>query len=160
MAALWELPVIYICENNCFAATTLTKISTPTEDIAPRAAAYGIPYAVVDGNDVEAVYITASEAIDRARSGKGPTLIECKTYRIEDHCMILRQEKDPEELKRWQQRDPIATFEQKLLARNVITNTQINQIKQRTKQNLDEAESFAANSPWPSIEELHKNFYA
>ena len=160
MAALWKLPVIYICENNCFAATTSSYITFPTRDIAPRAAGYDVPYAVIDGNDVEAVYTCVSQAVDRARSGQGPTLIECKTYRIEDHCMVLHQEKDVEELKRWQQRDPIATFEQKLLARNVITDSQINQIKQRIEQELNGAEEFAANSPWPGIEELHNNFYA
>ena len=128
MAALWKLPVIYICENNCFAATTSSYMTFPTKDIAPRAAGYDVPYAVIDGNDVETVYTCVSEAVDKARAGQGPTLIECKTYRIEDHCMVLHQEKDREELKRWQQRDPIATFEQKLLARNVITDSQINQI--------------------------------
>jgi len=159
MAALWKLPVVYVCENNTIAATTFYDEVFPTADIAPRAAAYGMPYDIVDGNDVEAVYASASEAVDRARAGKGPTLIECKTYRIEQHCMVLRQERDPKELEEWKKRDPIKLFEKKLVAGGV-GQSEIDRIRENVKQEIDEAEKFAADSPWPEIEELHKTYYA
>ena len=88
LASLWRLPVVYICENNLYAATTPVSDSAPIENIADRASAYGCPGLVVDGNDVVSVYEAVQQAVARARAGEGPTLIECKTFRFYPHCMV------------------------------------------------------------------------
>lgn len=159
MAALWKLPIVFICENNTVAATTHFHEVFPTEDIAPRAAGYGMPYEIIDGNDVEAVYAAASKAVDNARGGKGPTLIECKTYRIEQHCMVLNQQRDEQELAEWKARDPILLYEKKLLSAGA-GQSEIEGIESKVKEGLDRAEKFAADSPWPEIKNLRENFYA
>jgi len=160
MASLWKLPVVYICENNVYAATTRVEDVSPIQHFAHRAAGYGIPGAIVDGNDVEEVHKAAKEAVDRARSGYGPTLIECKTYRIENHCMVINQPKPPEELRAWQEKDPIKSYEEKLLRQKILSETQIIDMKRKNDYLLEKAEEFAIESPFPEPEKMMQNFLA
>jgi TPP-dependent pyruvate/acetoin dehydrogenase alpha subunit len=154
LAALWKLPVVFVCENNLYAATTPARKALPVADIAVRASSYGVPGAVVDGNDVEAVYCAAKTAVERARGGGGPSLIECKTYRLEGHCMVLDCYRDPQELASWKRRDPIATLEARLRERGVVTDVQLEQLRAEVEEEILEAENFARSSPLPTPAEL------
>jgi len=161
LAAIWDLPVIFVCENNLYAESTPVWESTRAKNIADRAVGYGIPGAVVDGMDVIAVYEEAMKAVGRARQGKGPTLIECKTYRFEGHEVgedwhTYRTDKEVEE---WKSRCPITRFRNTLINRNVITKNEIEKIEQEVKRQLDEAIRFAEQSPEPDAETaLHDVF--
>jgi len=161
MASLWTLPVVYLCENNRFAATTPVEKSTCTEDIAPRAAAYGLPWAVADGNDPADVYAAVSEAVGRARSGGGATVIECKTYRVEPHCGIIADQRDKEDVRRWkgEDKDPISRFEERLMGEGVLTQDQVEAMHARVELALDAAVEFARGSPLPAPEEVAEGFW-
>jgi len=119
MAAIWKLPVIFVCENNLYAMGTRQSRVMLIENIADRAASYGIPGVTVDGNDVLAVYEAAREAVERARRGEGPTLIECKTYRHKGHSRVDPAKYRPkEEVEEWLRKDPIKRLREKLLQTN------------------------------------------
>jgi TPP-dependent pyruvate/acetoin dehydrogenase alpha subunit len=123
MAAIWDLPVVYVCENNLYAASTPVSTAFRIEDIADRAAAYGMPGVVVDGNDVEAVHEAAGEAIARARRGEGPTLIECKTYRLCGHSRSdPRTYRSKEEEAAWETKDPIPHLGERLKETGLATD--------------------------------------
>ena len=155
MAALWALPVIYVCENNRFAATTPSEIALAIPDVADRAASYGMPGEMVDGQDVLAVYDVVSNAVDRARAGCGPTLIECKTYRFTSHCGAGQGPHDnPDELQAWLQRDPIALFETRLVDDSVMTRAEQDAIKQDVLAEVEDAVRFGKQSPLPTFDEL------
>jgi acetoin:2,6-dichlorophenolindophenol oxidoreductase subunit alpha len=151
MAAMWKLPMIYLCENNQWAATTPVGRSTSTEDIAPRAETFGVPWAVCDGNDVMAVHEKVSEAVARARAGDGPTFIEAKTYRVEPHCGIIPDDRPNDEVDLWRstQRDPIQRFQTHLLAEEAISLGELNAIEQQVEDELATAIAFARQSPYP-----------
>ncbi len=155
MAALWSLPVIYVCENNRYAATTPAAKSTSTKDIAPRAEAFGLPWSIADGNDVRDVHAKTTEAVVRARAGKGATFIECKTYRVEPHCGIIADGRDSNEIAEWQQadRDPIHRFETVLLKKKSLTKKAIARIHHDVEQELDDAIEFARSSPYPGAQQ-------
>ena len=129
MASIWKLPVIFVCENNLYGISMHQSRHQAIQDVADRAVAYNIPGVVVDGNDVLAVYEAAKEAIDRARSGQGPTLIECKTYRHRGHFegdpTIYR---DPEEVNEWLQKDPIIRLREFMLDNNLLAEEDIKKI--------------------------------
>ena len=111
VAAIWDLPVVFVCENNLYAASTPTSLAFKIENIADRAAAYGMPGVVVDGNDILDVYQTSRAAVERARQGRGPTLIECKTYRQCGHSRSdPRTYRSKQEEAAWRERDPIMLF--------------------------------------------------
>lgn len=117
MAALWKLPLVFVCENNLFAATTPSFKTLAEPDIAKRSTGYAIPGVIADGNDVLDVYDKACAAVDRARKGDGPTLLECKTYRVEGHCMVLNdlpQYRPDDEVEEWAAKDPIILLADKL----------------------------------------------
>lgn len=154
LAALWKLPLVYICENNLYAATTPASKTLPLPDIYVRAAAYGVPGASVDGNDVEAVYEAVSQAVARARAGEGPSLVECKTYRIEGHCMVLDCHRDPEELAAWKERDPIRMFESRLLEKGVVSADDIAGLRSQAEADVRDAVEYAQASPFPSADDL------
>ena len=156
MASVLKLPIVYICENNVYAATTRTKDVTAGGSVASRAAAYNVPGVLVDGNDVEAVYHHTSKAVGMARACEGPTLIECRTYRLEDHCMVLRQKKDPEELETWRKQDPIRRFQKNILALQIVNESGIEEMKREIADLLDSAERFAEESPWPDPASLRE----
>jgi len=149
LAALWKLPVIFVCENNLWANATPHAISFATEDIAPRAEGYGVPGVAVDGQDVLAMYDVAGEAVSRARSGGGPTLIEAKTYRFQGHCGIAAAHNDPEECAIWQQRDPIQILCQRLIAAGLIGPDDPEIMREQVLAEIDAAEEFAKASPLP-----------
>jgi len=150
LAALWKLPVIFVCENNLYANVTPFAISFPTADIAPRAEGYGIPGVVVDGQDVLAVYGAAEEAVRRARAGAGPTLIEAKTYRFEGHCGVSSGHQNPHECAEWRKRDPIGLFEQRLLAEGIVIQGELEKLREEVLVEIDEAEEFARASALPT----------
>ncbi|HUS80274.1 MAG TPA: thiamine pyrophosphate-dependent enzyme [Armatimonadota bacterium] len=149
LASLWSLPVIYVCENNLWAATTPVSHSWPVHDLAPRAESFGMPGATVDGNDVLAVHEVAGEAVARARGGDGPTLIEAKTYRHRPHCMVIPEHREAEELEQWRRRDPIPRFERHLLDTGVMTEAEIEELRAGVDAELEAAADFARSSPLP-----------
>jgi pyruvate dehydrogenase E1 component alpha subunit len=162
MAAIWSLPVVYVCENNLYAASTPVPTAFKIEDIADRAAAYGMPGVVVDGNDVVAVYEVAGEAIARARRGEGPTLIECKTYRLCGHSRSdPRTYRSKEEEGTWEAKDPIPTLAARLKALGLATDETLATIEQDVTEVIDDAVAFAEESPLPEpVDTLKHVFYA
>jgi pyruvate dehydrogenase E1 component alpha subunit len=147
------LPIVFVCENNLYAVSTYQPSVRLIEDIADRANAYGMPGVVVDGNDAIAVYEVVDAAIERARNGDGPTLIECKTYRWHPH---FEGEADtyrpPEEVSAWREREPIAPYRNTLITQGVFTEEELASIDESIKQELEEAVKFARESPFPEPE--------
>ena len=161
MASTWKLPVIFVCENNLYAMGTRQSRVMNIENIADRAVAYGIPGAVVDGNDVLAVYETTQKAVERARKGEGPTLIECKTYRHKGHSRVDPAKYRPkEEVEEWLAKDPIKRFKEKLLQTNTLTEAEVQQIEKEVSAEIEEAAKFAVESPYPAPEEALEDVYA
>jgi len=161
MASTWKLPVIFVCENNLYAMGTRQSRVMTIENIADRAVAYGIPGIVVDGNDVLAVYETAQRAVERARKGEGPTLVECKTYRHKGHSRVDPAKYRPkEEVEEWLARDPIKRFKEKLLQTNTLTESEIFQIEKEVSDEIEEGVKFAMESPYPASEEALEDVYA
>lgn len=160
MAAVWKLPVIFVCENNLYAMGTPQSAVMLIEDIADRAKGYGIPGVIVDGNDVLEVYREAGRAVKRARNGEGPTLIECKTYRIKGHSRYdPATYRPPEEVEMWFRRDPIMLFKRVLLRRNVKPE-ELDKIDVEIDTNIQQAIDYATESPSPPIEDALKDVYA
>ena len=156
MAAAWDLPVIYIIENNLYGITVDTRRVTKEHDLAKRAVGYGIPGFTIDGNDVEVVYKTVKEAVEYARSGKGPSIIECKTYRHHGHngsdpCVYRTKE----ELEEWKKRDPLLVLEQK----GYLTEDEIAKIKDEVEVEIKAACKFAEDSPYPEPSELMEDIF-
>jgi len=161
LAAVWNLPVVFVCENNLYAMGTRQSRVMIIENIADRAVAYGIPGVAVDGNDVLAVYEAARVAVERARGGEGPTLIECKTYRQKGHSRFDPAAYRPkEEVETWLKRDPIARFQTKLFEMGVLTQAEVEKLVQEAKKAVDEATKFALESPFPEPEEALEDVYA
>jgi pyruvate dehydrogenase E1 component alpha subunit len=155
LASVWKLPVIYICENNGFAVTTPTSISTSVKDIFVRAQSYSMKGTTIDGNDVLEVYKAVKDSVERARSGEGPTLIEAKTYRWEGHYLGDPQVyRTKEEVEEWKKKDPIERFKKYAKENNLLTDKEIEEILTRAKLLVDDAEKFALESEHPSPEEL------
>ena len=125
MAAIWTLPAVFVCENNGYAVSTSSKYSTLLKNLSERAKAYGIPGETVDGMDVIEVYKAASRLIERARSGQGPAILECKTYRYEDHSKSTAAQKlayrTNEEIEEWRKKDPVILWAARLVKENVCT---------------------------------------
>ncbi len=161
MAAIWRLPVIFVCENNLYAMGTRQSTVMLIENIADRAIAYGISSIAVDGNDVLEVHEATRKAVERARGGKGPTLIECKTYRHKGHSRIdPAKYRTKEEVEEWLRKDPIKRFNEKLLQTNVLTESEIQQIEKKVFAEIEEAVKFAIESPYPASEEALEDVYA
>jgi len=161
IASAFDLPVVYICENNLYGVGTRQSDVRNIVDIADRGAAYGIPGLVVDGNNVIAVYEAVSEAAKRARNGEGPSLLECKTYRWRTH---FEGEPDtyrpPEEVKAWLKREPIAPYRKELIEQGVIDKTKAEQIEKEVQKDLEEAVEFARTSPLPDPETALEGLWA
>jgi pyruvate dehydrogenase E1 component alpha subunit len=161
MAAIWSLPVIFVCENNLYAMGTRQSMVMKLENVSDRAAAYGIPGVTVDGNDVLAVYEAAYEAVNRARRGEGPTLIECKTYRHKGHSRFDPAAYRPkEEVEEWLKRDPILRLKTKLLEMGLLTEQEAEKIELEAVSAVEKAVKFAMESPYPAPEEALENVYA
>jgi pyruvate dehydrogenase E1 component alpha subunit len=161
IASAFDLPVVYVCENNLYGVGTRQNNVRKIEDVADRAAAYGIPGVIVDGNDVLAVFEAATEAVTRARNGAGPTLLECKTYRWRTH---FEGETDtyrpPEEVDAWLKREPVAPFRQQLVELNMLTAAQADEIEQNVIQEVDAAVEFGRQSPDPVLESALEDVWA
>jgi len=161
IAAVQKLPVIFVCENNLYATATRITETTLIENIADRAVAYGIPGVTVDGNDVMAVYAVAKEAVQRARNGNGPTLLECKTYRHYGHYVGENANYRPkEEVKEWLERDPIKLFSNLLIKDGAMTQSDVEQMETDVKNQIAEAEKFAFESPFPDASEVLQHVFA
>ena len=155
LASLWSLPVVFLCENNLYAATTPAEIALVIPDIADKAPGYGMPGEIVDGQDVVAVYETVSEAVARARAGDGPSLIECKTYRFTSHAGAGQgKHNNPDELERWMARDPITLLEHRLVRDGTMTAAEQDAIKAEALAEVEEAVVFAKGSRFPTLDEM------
>jgi pyruvate dehydrogenase E1 component alpha subunit len=163
-ASLKKLPVIFLCENNFFAVYTHISERQATDDISKRAAAYGMPGVRVDGNDVVAVYEATHEAVTRARDGGGPTLIEAQTYRWREHCGPDWDDqlsyRDAKEAKAWMARDPLKKFEKELLKNKDMTADEMRQVRKTIVKEVEDAITFAKESPFPDPGELTQGVYA
>jgi len=161
LAAIWKAPVVYVCENNQYAISVPVWRSTSVRDIATRAVSYGIPGLVVDGNDVIAVYKAARWAVERARRGEGPALIECKTYRwlghhVGDPGTAYRSR---EEVEAWKARCPIRRLRERLLRHGVASEGELKAIEEEVEGEVSRAIKFALESPFPRPEELYDFVY-
>lgn len=161
MAGVNQLPIIFICENNHYAYSVPLEKSLAIDDVAIRAEGYGFDGVAINGNDVLAVYQTMQGALARARSGGGPTLIECKTYRWHGHSEHDKaQYRTQEEVAMWKSRDPITTFQSYLFGMNILTPEHVSEIEGRIKAIIDDAVDFAMDSPDPAPEEAVTDLYA
>lgn len=161
MAAIWTLPVVYLCENNQYGMSMPVKKAFPIEDIADRAAAYNMPGVVVDGNDVLAVYEATLEAVERARGGGGPSLIEGKTYRWKGHSKSDQERyRTKEEVEAWKERCPIHRFQARLINEKVIDEAEASRMAEEARRLIEEAVAFAEASPEPSVETILEGVYA
>ncbi len=161
MASVWALPVVFVCENNLYAMGTRQSRTMSVQNVADRAAAYGIPGVIVDGNDVLVVYEAARTAVERARAGKGPTLIECKTYRHKGHSRVDSGKYRPkEEVEEWLGKDPIKRFRQAMLGNGILTQTELEHVEQEVADEVADAVKFALDSPYPEGKEALENVYA
>ncbi len=153
--------MVYVCENNLWAVNTPAHYSVATPDVAARAAGYGIPGVIVDGNDVVAVYEAAQTAIDRARAGHGPSLIECKTYRHRRHTERATQPdvRPQHEIDEWMAKDPIPRLRERLAAHG-FTQTDFAALDAEVLAEIDAAVAFAEASPFPSLEAVLDDVYA
>ena len=160
MAAIWKLPVLFVCENNQYGMSTSTERSTAVKRIAQRAQAYDIPGVTVDGNSFEEVADAAATAAERARAGAGPTLIECLTYRHRGHSKSDRNRyRTKEEIESWVARDPIGRFEQTLLQHGLIDAQQIEALVQGVADEIAAAVEYAKESPAPELSSLTSFVY-
>jgi pyruvate dehydrogenase E1 component alpha subunit len=166
LAAVWKLPVVFVCENNGFGEFTPAQTVTSVRDIAQRAQAYGIPGLIINGNDVVEVYRYAREAAARARAGEGPTLLECKTYRWEGHVVgeaaflgagAYRAEAEIEE---WKTRCPLLRFRKFAETSGRIGAAELKKIDEETAAELEAAVIFARESPLPDASEVTEDLYA
>src|SRR5580765_2023587 len=162
MAAIWKLPVLFVCENNQFATEVPFRYAAGNASVALRGAAYGLPGVEVDGNDVSAVYRAADEAVGRARSGGGPTLIECKTYRTRPHAEGMGDYtyRTREEVAAWRERCPIKRLRVQLLEQKLATEAELNAIDTEVQAEVATASQTAEKAPWPDPGAATKDVYA
>jgi pyruvate dehydrogenase E1 component alpha subunit len=150
LAAVWSLPIIFVCENNLYGEYTPIRATTPFEDLARRAAAYAMPAMIVDGNDVLAVYDSVGDATERARSGGGPTFVECKTYRQRGHSRTDPGTYRPkEEVAAWLARDPVALARATVVSRGALTDAEAEDLTVDVRREVAAAAAAAADAPWP-----------
>ena len=164
MAAIWNLPCVYVVENNLYGMYTDIRDTCKTTDIAVRAKAYDIPGVIVDGNDVIAVYEAAVEAVNRARDGKGPTLIECKTYRHTGHHVadpgLYRCRRNPNEKEEWVERCPIKKMKEELLKSKAVEEEEIINIENEVTEELTKAIKFAEESEYPNPTDAYLHVFS
>ncbi|AQS57798.1 thiamine pyrophosphate-dependent dehydrogenase E1 component subunit alpha [Desulforamulus ferrireducens] len=161
LAALWSLPVIFVCENNVYSGAQRQEEHTRVKDLAHRAVAYGMASEVVDGNDVLKVYEATARARAKCLAGEGPILIECKTYRWGGHSTTDQQVYQPkEEIEQWKQRCPIEKLKKELLAAGILSETAWQQMNTKVNQLVDKSVQFAEESPWPDVTEALEDVFA
>jgi pyruvate dehydrogenase E1 component alpha subunit len=165
LAKIWTLPVIFLCENNLYAITAASRDMMAVNNVADRAVAYDMPGVIVDGQDAVAVFETVSQAVARARAGEGPSLIEAKTYRYQEHSvglgrMLRAPYRTGDEMEAWQLRDPIDIHRERLLGERVATAAELQAIEDEVQQAVADALDFARRSPFPDPSELYDDMYA
>ncbi len=161
LAAIWDLPVVFICENNQYGMSGPVKDMMRIENIADRAGSYGIPGKVVDGCDMFDIMNTVDEAVQRARSGQGPSLIEMKTYRWKGHSKSdAKKYRTREEENEWRAKDGIKRFKETLMEAGILTEEEAKALQEQAKQAIEAAVKFAEASPEPSIDTLEEDVYA
>lgn len=161
LAAVFSLPVVFVVINNQFAYSTPFYKETKVKNVADKAAAYALPGVIVDGNDVLAVYQATFKAVEAARDGQGPTLIECKTMRMKGHAGHDPATYVPKELlAEWEKKDPIKRYESFLLEQKLLTLEKIEELNKQIENEVEEAVKFGQESPWPDPAEVTKGVYA
>jgi TPP-dependent pyruvate/acetoin dehydrogenase alpha subunit len=160
-AGVHKLPIVYVCQNNLWAESVPLRLQTALTNLSDRAVAYGFPGVSVDGNDVVAVYEAMQMAIARARSGQGPTLIECKTYRWYGHSEIdPAKYRQKEEVEAWKKKDPIVRFQKVLIDKKLLTEAKKTEIAADITKEINDAVEFAEQSPYPDASELSDHVWA
>jgi len=162
MAALYKLPVLFVCENNGYGEYTSQANHQAIKDVADRAAGYGMPGVIADGMDAVAVYEATAEAVARARSGGGPTLLEFKTYRFYDHVGVRGMGmayRTDEEVAAWKKRDPIVLLEERMASLGVMSREEAKAVHERVKTDAAEGIAFAEASPFPTPDQLTEDVY-
>ncbi len=161
LASIWKLPIIFVAENNGYAESTPSHYHCSVENIADRAAGYNMPGVTIDGNDIFAVHEAAQQAVARARAGQGPTLLECKTYRFNGHfegdAQTYKIATDQEKYQK--ERDPIKLFRENVLARRLVSESELKAIEDRVAAQIDEVVKFAEESPYPDVKETYTDVY-
>lgn len=164
MAAIWNLPIIFVCENNRYAVSTSIKYSTKIGKLSTRARAYGFPGYTVDGMNVFTVYNATKDLAEKARDGKGPFLLECMSYRYQGHftaeAIIGLKYRTNREIKYWESRDPIKSCIKNLLEEKVCNQSELDKIDEIVENLIKEAVDFARSSKWPKAEDALKDMYA
>ena len=162
LAAVWKLPVIFVCENNQYALSTSYRNTTAVSQVSNRAVSYEIPGITVDGNDGVEVYLVLREAVDRARAGEGPTLIEAMTYRHGQHSLRvnLRDPRPEDEIQFWMDRDPIARMEKRLTTEGGFSAEQFDETTQAVDEEIETAVTFGRESPEPQVQVMLDAVYA
>ena len=161
MASIWKLPIVFVCENNKYGMSMDIARAMAVPNVADRASAYAMPGVAVDGNDLAAVVAAARPAVARARSGGGPTLVECKTYRLRGHSKSDRNlYRTKEEIETWRENDAIRRLEKELLAQDRFAEAELRAIEQAAQQTIDSALAFAKASPDPEPSDLTRDVYA
>jgi pyruvate dehydrogenase E1 component alpha subunit len=161
LAAIWKLPVVFLCENNKYGMSFSTEKSFAIENISDRAVGYGIPGVTVDGNDVEAVHAAVTEAVDRARRGEGPTLVESVTYRWKGHSKSDKNlYRTKEEISEWRDRDPIIRFERSVVERGVLDDAAVDAVRARATEDIRNAVRAANAAPDARPDDLLEAVFA
>ena len=162
LAAIYDLPVLFVCENNLYATEVAFSYASRNPDVASRASNYGMPGVGVDGNDVLAVHEAALEAIRRARAGEGPTLIEARTYRTRPHAEgmdLTGVYRTGEEVAEWREKDPITRFRRRILSDGTMTEADLERIESDVEAAVEVAEREAAAAPWPDGDTAASHVY-
>ena len=161
LASVWKLPVIFCCENNGYAESTSVEYALSVANVSDRAVGYSMPGVLVDGMDVFAVYDAAEQAVERARSGEGPTLLECRTYRFYGHTVFDNPltYRTEEEQAYWRERDPLKLFRETVIPQGEITEEELDQIDREAEELMEEAIKFADESPLPEPAEIYEDVY-
>ncbi|MBL6953612.1 MAG: dehydrogenase E1 component subunit alpha/beta [Alphaproteobacteria bacterium] len=156
LASIWKLPILFICENNQYALTTSYRDTTSARQISDRAVGYAMPGITIDGNDAGEVYTVVGEAVERARAGEGPSLIECMTYRWGQHSMRanLRDPRPKEEYDAWIARDPIKLLEERMRAEKTVPGRRVSEIGAQVGQDLESAVAFGREGAEPTVEQM------
>ncbi|MEZ5101453.1 MAG: thiamine pyrophosphate-dependent dehydrogenase E1 component subunit alpha [Thermoleophilia bacterium] len=161
LASVWQLPVVFVCQNNQYAESTPRRVHQRVEDIATRASAYDMPGVSVDGMDVLAVREVVGAAVERARAGGGPALVEAKTYRFYGHYVGDPEPyRTREEVAIWRERDPVLTFERRLLDGGVLAEAEVEALRANVRERVEAAVRFARESPEPGDEVAFEDVYA
>jgi pyruvate dehydrogenase E1 component alpha subunit len=162
LASIWKLPIIFACENNLYGVNTAVWNTMAIEHIAERAVAYAMPGIVVDGNDLIAVYDAAQKAVDRARTGGGPTLLEFKTYRWRAHyeSKDLPDLRPKEEIEDWKKKCPITSLEQRLVTAGTLDKEELKKIDNKVLSQVDSAVKYAVESPYPDLEDVTEDIFS